>query len=43
MKRFQPLAAIATVLAFIGSLGLVAPACIGWFYKPQVPEILRRK
>ncbi|AIS51745.1 hypothetical protein TKV_c05470 [Thermoanaerobacter kivui] len=43
MKKVRPMSILGTVLTFIGTLGLVTPACIGWFYKPQVPEVLAKK
>ncbi|KHO61086.1 MULTISPECIES: cyclic lactone autoinducer peptide [Thermoanaerobacter] len=43
MKRINPLSLLGTLLTFIGTLGLASSACIGWFYKPQVPDVLLKK
>jgi cyclic lactone autoinducer peptide len=43
MKKIHPLSLLGTLLTFLGTLGLVTPACIGWFYKPQVPNALQKK
>lgn len=30
-----------SVLTMIGTIALVTPACIGWFYQPQLPAELK--
>lgn len=30
-----------SVLAMIGTIAIVTPSCIGWFYQPQLPEELK--
>ncbi len=29
------------VLAFIGTLAITTPTCLGWFYEPKKPEGLK--
>ncbi|MDI6879828.1 MAG: cyclic lactone autoinducer peptide [Desulfitobacteriaceae bacterium] len=30
-----------SVMAFIGTLAITTPACLGWFYEPKKPEGLK--
>lgn len=43
MKRINPLSLLGVLFTFIGTLGLASSTCIGWFYKPQVPDVLVKK
>ncbi|MGB9679606.1 MAG: cyclic lactone autoinducer peptide [Thermoanaerobacteraceae bacterium] len=42
-KKVSFTSIVASLLAFVGTLGLASTTCIGWFYKPQVPDILTKK
>lgn len=42
-RKVSAVSVIGTMLAFIGALGLSTPACIGWFYKPDLPSALTKK
>jgi len=39
-KRMMP-SFVLTVLAFVGTIGIMTPNCLGWFYKPKKPEGLK--
>ncbi|WP_427337913.1 cyclic lactone autoinducer peptide [Caloranaerobacter sp. DY30410] len=41
-KFFRNFLTITTAMLFIISNVGVKPTCIGWFYKPEVPEILKK-
>lgn len=38
--KLNLLAMLTAVLAFVGTVGTVAPNCIGWFYEPKKPELI---
>lgn len=40
LKKLMTLA--ATALAMVGAISIVTPACIGWFYQPELPEELKK-
>lgn len=41
-RKVSAISIIGIMLAFIGALGLSTPACIGWFYKPNLPLALTK-
>lgn len=32
---------LASMLVFVCSFAVVSPNCLGWFYEPEKPEVLK--
>jgi len=40
MKPWKSMTSLlASMLAFVGTLAITTPACLGWFYEPKKPGL----
>jgi len=37
MKKNNFTSLFASMLAFVGTMAIVTPTCLGWFYEPEKP------